>query len=171
MQSNSHYELMARYNQWMNEKLYSVCAQISDVDRRADRGAFFKSIHSTLNHILWGDRMWLARFTDHPRPTTAIGVDLYEDFDELWTQRQLTDHFIADWARSLSSEWLNAPFSWRSGIDGQERTQIAWILVSHLFNHQTHHRGQITTLLSQLGYDIGSTDLPWMPTVPSDGVE
>ena len=56
-------QLMARYNRWMNERLYALCAGLDDDERKRDRGAFFGSIHGTLNHLLWGDRMWLGRFT------------------------------------------------------------------------------------------------------------
>jgi uncharacterized damage-inducible protein DinB len=116
----------------MNERLYELCAGLPDTERQRDRGAFFKSVHSTLNHLLYGDRAWMSRFT---------GRDLgwREPADELTYTR----------------------------IDGRTRTLPAWLLVAHMFNHQTHHRGQLTTLLSQLGVDPGATDLPWLPGTSS----
>lgn len=160
----TYYELMADYNHWMNQKLYCICAEISDETRRDDRGAFFKSVHGTLNHLLFGDRAWMGRFTDQPF-AARIGEELYQEFDELRQQRELTDRQIIDWAKTLSTDWLNQPFRYRSGSDGKTRELPNWVLVTHMFNHQTHHRGQLTTLLSQLGYDLGETDIPWMPSL------
>lgn len=164
MQNQSYCQTMADYNHWMNQKIYAICAEIPDRKRRENLGAFFKSIHGTLNHLLFGDRVWLGRFTGHPF-AAAIGQELYSDFDELRQQRELTDLQILDWSRTLSSDWLSRPFTYTSAVDGKTRTLPAWILVTHLFNHQTHHRGQLTTLLSQLGYDPGPTDLPWLPSL------
>jgi uncharacterized damage-inducible protein DinB len=157
------YQTFARYNQWMNQKVYAVCAEIDDVERRRDRGAFFKSIHGTLNHLLFGDRAWMRRFTGKDYRIAPMGVDLYDDFQELYAARTAMDQDILDWTAGLSEAWLRAPFSWTSGMDGTTRSRPGWLLASHLFNHQTHHRGQLTTLLCQLGYDVGPTDLPWMP--------
>ena len=72
------------------------------------------------------------------------------------------DQDILDWTAGLTEAWLAQPLSWTSGVDGQTRTRPGWLLACHLFNHQTHHRGQLTTLLSQMGHDVGATDLPWM---------
>ncbi len=155
---------MARYNHWMNQKLYSICTEIPDSVRRQDRGAFFKSVHGTLNHLLFGDRSWMGRFMAQPFAAKA-GDELYQDFEQLRQERQITDQQILDWAEQLSSDWLLQPFTYTSGIDRKTRTLPAWLLVTHMFNHQTHHRGQLTTLLSQLGYDPGVTDLPWMPGI------
>ncbi len=161
-------QLMARYNSWMNNKLYAACDQLTDEDRKADRGAFFKSIHSTLNHLLWGDYMWIGRFArntalEKAYPQGAIGTDLYSDWDKLKAARIAMDADILAWAATLDVRWLEQDFSWYSGLSKATRTKPAWLLVSHLFNHQTHHRGQVTTLLSQSGVDPGETDLMLMP--------
>lgn len=158
-----HYQLMARYNRWMNEKLYAVCAQIPDADRKRDMGAFFKSIHGTLNHLLFGDRAWLGRFIAQPYTGVAPDAELYADFDELRAARAAMDRRLIEWAGTLTPEWLAAPFTYTSVVDHKTRTLPAWTLVSHLFNHQTHHRGQLTTLIMQLGIDPGITDIPWLP--------
>ena len=155
--------LLARYNRWMNERLYSVCARIDDRERKRDLGAFFRSVHGTLNHLLWADLMWLSRFTGRPRPSTRIDEPLHDDFDELRRTRDAVDAEIFDWVETLEPDWLARPFTWVSGTDRSERTLPAWTLVVHFFQHQTHHRGQLTTLLMQLGHDPGVTDLPWMP--------
>lgn len=164
-----HYaQLMARYNRWMNEKIYAACDRLTDDERKADRGAFFRSIHSTLNHLLWGDYMWIARFTkDTPLaknyPKSTVGVDLYEDWNALKVARVAMDADILSWAAMLDEEWLSRDFTWYSGLTQSARTKPAWLVVAHLFNHETHHRGQVTTLLSQRGIDCGSTDLAFMP--------
>jgi uncharacterized damage-inducible protein DinB len=158
----SNYEVMAQYNHWMNQRLYAICAEIPDSKRKEDLGAFFKSIHGTLNHLLFGDRAWMGRFISEPF-AAKISDELYEDFDELVVQREITDLQIIEWSKNLSSEWLNQDFKYTSGVDGKTRRLPAWVLVTHMFNHQTHHRGQLTTLLSQLGYNPGITDLPFLP--------
>jgi uncharacterized damage-inducible protein DinB len=158
-----YYSTMARYNQWMNQKLYALCAELSDTERKADRGAFFQSIHNTLNHILYGDRAWIGRLTQQPYYVPNLGRDMYTDFDQLCQAREEMDQTILDWTATLTEEWLAQPFDYTSNIDKQTRILPTWLLVTHMFNHQTHHRGQITTLLSQMGYDPGITDLPWLP--------
>lgn len=153
---------MANYNQWMNQKLYDLCADIPDQTRKADLGAFFQSIHGTLNHLLYVDRAWMERFTEQPFLTKNSAQILYDDFNEMRVERSMTDAQILEWSKQLTADWLAQPFQYTSNIDGKTRVLPAWILVTHLFNHQTHHRGQLTTLLSQLGYDPGVTDLPWL---------
>jgi uncharacterized damage-inducible protein DinB len=152
----------ARYNHWMNQKVYEVCAGIDDAERRRDRGAFFKSIHGTLNHLLFGDRVWMGRLSGRQYAVAPMGVDLYDDFEELRAARAAMDQDILDWTAGLTEAWLREPLTWTSGVDGRTRSRPRWLLASHLFNHQTHHRGQLTTLLCQMGRDVGSTDLPWM---------
>jgi uncharacterized damage-inducible protein DinB len=163
MYPKDYFELMARYNQWMNEKLYQVCADIPDGERKKDQGAFFKSIHGTLNHLLYGDKAWMGRFIGKPFEVKVIGQELYEDFADLRQERVATDQHILEWSRNLSPEWLESPFEYTSNVDGKTRILPTWVLVTHMFNHQTHHRGQVTTLIKQLGYEPGVTDLPWLP--------
>ena len=154
---------MAQYNQWMNQSLYQVCSTIPDDERKRDRGAFFKSIHSTLNHIMYGDLAFLSRFTGDPPQVPELGVDLYDDFAELHSARQALDGRILQWTSALTDGWLRLSLTYTSKVDGKVRTVPHWVLISHMFNHQTHHRGQATTLLSQMGLDVGTTDLPFMP--------
>ena len=156
----NYHSAMANYNQWMNQKLYAVCAEIPDLDRKSDRGAFFKSVHGTLNHILVADRIWLGRFTQQLF-RAQLDTELYGDFSELRSQRGRLDLTIIDWAQDLTPDWLNADFTYTNS-SGFTRTRPHWLLVTHMFNHQTHHRGQLTTLLHQMGYQSGVTDLPAM---------
>jgi uncharacterized damage-inducible protein DinB len=158
-----YYSTIATYNQWMNQKLYAVCAEIPDDDRKSDRGAFFNSVHGTLNHILVADRIWLGRFTQQPFVAKLDG-ELDSDFSELRLERERLDLTIIDWAQDLTPDWLNADFTHTNNA-GITRTLPHWLFVTHMFNHQTHHRGQLTTLLNQMGYQSGVTDLHTMPSL------
>jgi len=157
------YQTYARYNAWMNESLYAGCAKLPDAQRKKDLGAFFKSIHGTLTHIQVGDRIWLARFTGETVPALALDANLHEDFNELWTARRLLDGEITAFAANLREDWLTQPFSFTSVAYKRTFTYPAWFLVTHMFNHQTHHRGQVTTLMKQCGIDPGPTDFPALP--------
>lgn len=160
----NHYRALARYNRWMNDKLYAVCAELGDEDRKRDRGAYFASIHGTLNHLLLGDRIWLGRFKSDPsfvdgldRRGHTLSDELYADFEELHRERAKTDEELAAWVANLTPQSLDA--SLRYVRKGTTHESPLWHAVMHLFNHQTHHRGQVTTLLYQAGKDPGVTDL------------
>jgi uncharacterized damage-inducible protein DinB len=164
MYSGNRWQLMAEYNGWMNERLYATCAPMSDEERKRNRGAFFKSIHSTLNHILWADRVWMTRLAGKSYEVTVpLGTDVFADFDELRDARASLDADISEWAANLTEERLNAPYTFVSSVLNITRVQPTWSFVTHMFNHQTHHRGQLTTLLSQAGIDVGVTDVLLMP--------
>lgn len=155
---------LARYNRWMNDKLYGLAATLSDEERRRDQGAFFRSLHGTFNHLLLADRIWLARFTGVTLPHGFIGPgirsldqELHHDFEDLRAARTLTDDELSAWISGLTEEHLTGPLVYLRS-DQRQETPLWWA-VAHLFNHQTHHRGQITTLLTQQGCDPGVTDL------------
>lgn len=156
---------LATYNQWMNQRLYAVCAELSDAERRQDRGVFFKSIHGTLNHLLVGDRVWLSRFQGTQFRPRGLDEELYADFDELRRERERTDGDIVGWATSLTDEALAGQLRFTTIVNPAPRTYEMWVAVAQFFNHQTHHRGQVTALLSQCGKDYGITDLIWLPQV------
>ena len=161
----AHAQMMAAYNAWQNESLYGAASGLSDHARKADRGAFFGSIHRTFNHILWGDRIWLSRFTDHPAPEGGIptSTDYYEDWEALCAARKETDAFIRDWAGALAPADLEGDLTWFSGAMGRDVTKPRWVLATHFFNHQTHHRGQIHAMLTAAGAKPDDTDIPFMP--------
>ena len=158
-------QVMARYNRWMNERLYALVGQIPDEERKRDRGAFFRSMHGTLNHLLWGDRMWLGRFIDEPCTAPAFGADMFADFAELARERDVTDRKMLNWAGNTTASWLADTLRYTSKVDGRTRELSRALAAVHLFNHGIHHRGQLTTLLKQAGHDPGATDLPWLPGV------
>ena len=155
----------ARYNRWMNDKLYGLAATLSDEARKRDSGAFFKSIHGTFNHLLLADRVWLARFKGVTVPDGFMGPggirsldqELYVDFEDLRRERVRIDDELTAWVFGLTHERLAAPLVYMRR--SQRHESPLWGSVAHLFNHQTHHRGQITTLLMQQGCDPGVTDL------------
>lgn len=154
---------MASYNRWMNERLYLVCSQLSDEERKRDCGAFFKSIHRTLNHLLLADKIWMGRFVGAPYPATRIDAELHSDFELLRADRAAEDVRIIEWTQSLSDSVLAGDLHYTSVVNPAPRKYEMWLAVAHFFNHQTHHRGQITTLLSQFGRDVGVTDLIMLP--------
>jgi len=154
---------MARYNRWMNERLYGCCEKLSDQERKLDRGAFFRSIHGTLNHLLLGDRLWLSRFLAREFRASSLGDELYSDFAELRRERAKTDAEILEWVETLGEERLAGSLKFRSVVGNKDRSFPMWFAAQQFFNHQTHHRGQVTTLLMQAGIDPGVTDLLWLP--------
>jgi uncharacterized damage-inducible protein DinB len=165
-----HIGLMAAYNAWMNAKLYAAAGQLSADELSADRGAFFGSILGTLNHLVVADTIWLKRFATHPGQHPALepirllvapaslGQILFTEMTGLAEHRHWLDTVIVAWAQSLTEADLDyvLPYSNMKGIAADK---AFFSLVMHFFNHQSHHRGQATTLLSQQGLDVGVTDL------------
>jgi uncharacterized damage-inducible protein DinB len=155
--------VLAEYNAWMNDKLYAACATLSDDERKRDRGAFFHSIHGTLNHLLLADSVWMGRFDGTPFEFKSLDQELYASFDELKKHRVEMDERIGRWARSLTDAALGTKITFTSKVTKRTHAPTLWRVVLHFFNHQTHHRGQLTALLSQAGVDYGVTDLFLLP--------
>lgn len=162
--------LMAEHNRRMNKKVYSASAKLSEKELSGDRGAFFKSVLGTLNHILVGDILWLKRFAafssshgalsyikslDMPQSLRAI---LFSELAELRVEREKIDESILQWVEGLTEADLTVCISYTSTSGAAFSKQLGF-LIQHLFLHQVHHRGQVTTLLSQSGLDVGSTDI------------
>ncbi|MCW5828133.1 MAG: damage-inducible protein DinB [Deltaproteobacteria bacterium] len=170
MNTLDFFHIHARYNRWMNRKIYDAAAEFPDAERKRDLGAFFKSIHGTLNHLVLTDRIWLGRFTGDterfrsldssgkPIDIHSLGQVLYEDFAELRHERERTDSDIGKFVDSLSQDVLETPLHYKTS-SGEPCSHPLWWALMHMFNHGTHHRGQTTTLLKQLGKDPGVTDL------------
>lgn len=161
----AYVQRMARYNRWQNENLYGAADRLSDAARRQERGAFFGSIHATLNHLLWADHQWMSRFSDWPKPSVGIpgSVALYPDWNDLARERARADAKLIVWADTLDPEWLAGDLAWFSGAIKADVTRPVWQVVTHFFNHQTHHRGQVHAMLTQAGGTPHDTDLFVMP--------
>ncbi len=166
----SHVRLLAQYNAWMNARLYDAAAKLTPAELAQDRGAFFGSLLGTLNHLVVGDTLWLKRFAAHPsaftalRPVrelpvpTSLGEMSFTGLAPMRSRRELLDCAISGWAAELVEADLDHVLEYvnMKGVAARKRTDA---LILHFFNHQTHHRGQATTLLSQAGIDVGVTDL------------
>jgi len=159
---DKQFEMLSQYNSWMNENIFNICDSLSDDVRNKDMGAFFGSIHRTLDHILYGDKAWLERLRDNTYTPRDINKPLFSNWEDLKRERVIVDSEIDIWVKSLSENKLNEIHTYTSNVDSKQRSVPYWSLVHHIFHHQTHHRGQLTTLLSQLGIDFGSTDIPFM---------
>jgi uncharacterized damage-inducible protein DinB len=170
MDRSGHLRLMARYNTWMNDRLIDLSAKLPAESLTAERGAFFGSILGTLNHLVVTDTIWLQRFASHPARFPALRVvhDLprpqalderpFDSLHALAVRRELLDRTIEAWVETLTDADLDSTLRYRN-TRGDESSREMYPLLIHFFNHQTHHRGQATTLLSQAGVDIGVTDL------------
>jgi uncharacterized damage-inducible protein DinB len=156
---------MARYNRWQNQNLFGVADRLSDEERRRERGAFFGSIHKTLSHLMWADQIWMSRLTDMPVPKGGIpeSVSLYPEWEPLRNARVALDDRIIGWAERLDEASLAGDLTWYSAVAKRELGKPKWLLVTHMFNHQTHHRGQVHCMLTQAGGKPHDTDLAFMP--------
>lgn len=167
---------MADYNRWMNDRLFAAAAQLDDATLIADKGAFFGSILATLNHIAVADTIWLHRFARHraafaalraisafPQPS-SLSQSLAPDLPSLGRYRQQLDELIVCWVAELKPEHLSDDLAYGT-MAGVRSSRRFGALLQHFFNHQTHHRGQASTLLMQSGVDVGVTDL--LALIPS----
>lgn len=165
-----HYQLMARYNQRLNTQVYDAAARLSHEALALDRGAYFSSIIGTLNHILVGDTIWLRRFSEHPAhfsnlqeirkqtPPDSLDQVLHSQLPALTEARRAMDVCIINFSLELDDTAIAQTLCY-SNTRGEPFRRNFGLLLQHFFNHQTHHRGQVSTLLSQSGIDIGTTDL------------
>lgn len=154
-----HYRMFAAYNAWANRVLYEEVGKLDDADYRRNLGAFFGSLHGTLNHLLSADRIWMRRFTGEGEAPASLDTILHEDFAGLRAARQAEDARLAAYVGSLTEERIAAHFTYSPITSPAVITHPLGPALAHLFNHQTHHRGQASTLLFQAGVDVGITDL------------
>lgn len=155
--------LMADHNRWMNGKLHAVCARMSEEERRRDMGAFFGSIHGTFNHLLLADHLWLGRIHGQPFTIASLDQELHADFAALGAEQAKMDADIQSFVAGLTPSRLVEPLHYTSFLTKQPTTLPLGLVLTHFFHHRTHHRGQITTLIAQLGHDFGVTDMIYMP--------
>ncbi|WP_137135199.1 DinB family protein [Rhizobium sp. FKY42] len=154
-----HFRMFARYNSWANTKLYNACEELSDEELRADKGAFFGSAHRTLNHLLAADRIWLKRFTGTGDAPTTLDDVLHEDFAALREARETEDRRIISWIDEITDADLAATISYSPIASPERIVQPLGPILSHVFNHQTHHRGQVHMILTCLGRPSLALDL------------
>jgi len=150
--------MLAKYNRIANERLFAACAKLEDAEYRRKRAGSFGSIHGLLNHILLGDRRWLALFESGERATPPLGQILYEDFSELREARVREDARLESFFGGLDDSFWGRSFAYTNN-QGKDYVETAHVACSHLFNHQTHHRGQVHVMLSQTGVPAPSLDL------------
>ena len=154
-----HFAMLATYNAWANRRLHAAAAALSDPDYRADRGAFFKSLHGTLNHLLVTDRVWLSRFTGTGGAPDRLDTILFERFDDLDRARRVEDERIVRYVEGIDEAALEGVIRYRRVSTPDLMTQKLALALAHWFNHQTHHRGQAHALLSGLGHEPPELDL------------
>ena len=144
----THFQILARYNRIANERLFTKCAELDDAEYRRKRAGSFGSIHGLLNHILLGDRRWMGLFENGERATPPLDQVLCDDFSDLWSARTREDGRIEAFFKQLHSDFWSQSFSYTNN-QGKEYVETAHVACTHLFNHQTHHRGQVHVMLSQ----------------------
>ncbi len=154
-----HFQMFAAYNSWANRRLYDAAAALSEEEYRREVGAFFHSMHGTLNHILVADRIWMTRFTGSGEAPATLDAILHEDLVGLRAAREAEDRRIVDHVESLSDAELGGPLTFSTITNPAVKTAKRAATLSHFFNHQTHHRGQAHTILSILNRDPPSLDL------------
>ena len=156
---------MARYNRWQNENLYGAADTLGEAARRQGRGSFFGSIHATLSHILWADKLWMSRLSDWQKPGVGISssTSLIDDWSALRTERGRADDKFIAWADKSEQSDIDGDLHWYSGAMGRDMVQAKAICIMQVFNHQTHHRGQVHAMLTAAGAKPGDTDIPFMP--------
>lgn len=153
-----HFQTFARYNSIVNQRLYDLCAGLSDDEYRKERFGSFGSIHRTLNHILLGDRIWMDRFEGAGMITPPLGSILYDKFAALREARESEDTRIERFMANLTEEFFAHEIRYVNSR-GVEFSDPPALVVLHMFNHQTHHRGQVHTMLSHAGVQPPSLDM------------
>jgi uncharacterized damage-inducible protein DinB len=155
----AHYRMFGRYNAWANSRLYDATARLSTEQYRADRGAFFKSVHGTLNHLLVTDRIWMHRFTGAGDAPSRLDAILFESFDGLRAAREAEDRRIVDFVDGLDDGRISGTIKYRRVSTPEEFEQQLAPALAHWFNHQTHHRGHVHALLTGLVGEAPELDL------------
>jgi uncharacterized damage-inducible protein DinB len=146
----AHYRMFGHYNAWANTRLYEATARLSTEQYRADRGAFFKSVHGTLNHLLATDRIWMQRFTGEGDAPNRLDAILFETFDQLRAAREAEDRRIVDFVDGLDDVRIAGTIKYRRVTSPEQFEQPMAPALAHWFNHQTHHRGQVHAILTGL---------------------
>ena len=154
-----HYVTFAGYNAWANGRLYDAAALLSDAEYRADKGAFFKSMHGTLNHLLATDRIWMKRFTGEGEAPDRLDAIVHERLVDLRAAREAEDQRIVAYIDSLDEARLAGVIRYRRVSTPEEFVQKLAPALDRWFNHQTHHRGHAHMILTSLGKTAPELDL------------
>jgi len=157
---------MARYNAWQNKQLSPVVEAMPLAELTRDCKAFFGSILGTLNHLLWGDTLWMSRFDARVLPPTCgipDSLEMTPNGAEWALARFEMDGAITRWAKDLRSMDLIGNIDWYSGAAERDMTKPKALCIMQLFNHQTHHRGQVHAMLTAAGQTAPVTDIPFIP--------
>ena len=149
---HDHFKRMAQYNAWANARLYDAATALQDWERKKDIKAYFRSLHGTLNHILVADRIWLYRMTGKGDQPGSLDEILFDNFSELRDAREEEDKRIISVIEALDAEALSSELDFIN-TRGEPRTLGRKIILTHFFNHQTHHRGQASSIMRQLGVE------------------
>ena len=165
----AHPHILAQYNAWANQRLHGICAELPAEQVTKDRGAFFGSILRTVNHLLWGDTLWISRFdggegpaqTDLTKTDTTDGAQTLAEWSK---ERFCTDARFVTWAKGVTHVDLTGDLTWFSGSIQSDVSKPRAVCVAQMFNHQTHHRGQVHAMLGAAGAPMYTTDIPFMPT-------
>jgi uncharacterized damage-inducible protein DinB len=165
----AHFASFARYNEWANRLLYDAAASLPDADYRADRGAFFKSLHGTLNHLLVADRIWMQRFTGEGTAPDRLNAILHEALADLRAARAAEDRRIIAYVDGLDDERLAGTIAYRRVSTPDMVVQPLAPALSHFFNHQTHHRGQAHAILTGLTGKAPELDLLYFQRLVAAG--
>ena len=158
----SHFAALARYNLWALAKLYEHVDRLTDADYRRDSGLFFKSVHGTLNHLLVAEhQVWFPRFAEGVSNRVALSAELEADREPLHARLLAA---AGRW-QPLIESWNVARFD--GGLDYTTTRGVAQSLpfaltLAHVFNHGTHHRGQITAAITAMGHECPEIDMVWM---------
>lgn len=155
----AHFQMFARYNAWANGRLYAASAELTEADYRKDLGAYFKSVEGTLNHLMIGDLLWIARFRGQEMPKRPLTDIVHDNLSDLTAARKVLDDDIVRMIEDMASERFSQNFTYRTMTLPGEQSQPLNEALSHFFNHQTHHRGQVHALLTRLGQKAPPLDL------------
>ena len=158
--------MMARYNAWQNKQIMDIVKVMDEAALHVDHKAFFGSIMGTLNHILWGDQIWMSRFCSDVAAPTVPGPECktyMATLGEWQAERFRLDGRMRIWGQTMSNLDLAGDLVWNDTASGEERHRLRAMCIAHMFNHQTHHRGQVHAMLTASGVDAPVTDIIFMP--------
>jgi uncharacterized damage-inducible protein DinB len=167
MKLTAHHVMFAHYNAWANSRVYEAAARLSVQQYRADRGAFFKSVHGTLNHLLVTDLIWMQRFSGEGDAPARLDAILFETLDELRVAREAEDRRIIGFVGALDEQRLAGTIKYRRVSSPEQIEQQLAPALAHWFNHQTHHRGQVHALLTGLLGAAPELDLLYFQRLPA----